>query len=187
MIWNSHIWKGELKRELKKFNKYLKDITSNKYDVDHFAFGLEKFYFNCAFIMRKLIENGKISNELLTINFKCSKYKRINKTEKLDMINYIEFFEYYDLENVEEDSISIKQVCNLFVHSYVFFPTFDEDNEMKFSGIFINTDHSKDDFIYHLDYHEFNLMINDVLKDDILSIQYNRTTGKTKRSSKPSV
>jgi hypothetical protein len=182
MIWNSPLWKAELKKELRKFIKYQVDIRSDKYDADHFVFGLEKFYFTCAFIIRKLVENNKLSDEFMSSNFKVSQYRRINKTEKLDTYNYLDFAKYYSLENESGVQFNVNRVCNLFIHSFVFFPTFDEEMEMAFTGVFINSDHSMDGYIYHIDFSEFERLINGVLEDEIVYIQTDRSTGKSKRS-----
>jgi hypothetical protein len=54
--------------------------------------------------------------------------------------------------------------------------------EMEFTGVFINSDHLMDGYIYHIDYTEFERLINGVLEDEIVYIQTNRSTGESKRS-----
>ncbi|APQ60532.1 MULTISPECIES: hypothetical protein [Paenibacillus] len=182
MIWNSHIWKAELIKELRNFKKYLKQIKFSKYDTEHFVMGLEKFHFLCSFIIRKLVENGKLSDELLSKNYKCGKYQRIQTEKKIDFLNLIDYGEFYDLMNCSNSSLTIKQMCNSFIHSFIFFPTFDEENGMEYTGVFINSDFDKDKHLYHIDYGIIVEMIDDIVKDDIITIQFDRTSGKVRRS-----
>lgn len=182
MIWNSHIWKSELIKELRNFKRYLKQIKSSKYDTEHFVMGLEKFHFLCSFIIRKLVESGKLSDELLAKNYKCGKYQRIQTEKKLDFMNIMDFGKFYDLMNCIKSSLTIKQICNLFIHSFIFFPTFDEERGMEYNGVFINSDYDKDKHLYHIDYGIILKMIDDIVKDDIISIHFNRSSGKVKRS-----
>ncbi len=179
MIWNSPVWKDGLKKELRSFEKYLKDISLDKYDVNHFTYGLEKFYFVCAFIIRKLKENTKLSDELESTPFLCQKYLRTKKDIKIDFINFAEF---YDLENPEDCSISINQVCNMLIHSFIFYPVFDEKKGMRFSGIFVNSDFTTDKCIYFFEFEKFKSLVQEVVKDEIMSITYNRKAEKIKKT-----
>lgn len=182
MIHDSVIWKKELKKEIATFKKYLKDIFKDKYDQEHFVLGLEKFYFVCSFIVRKLNECKKLSDELISINYESSKYKRIDLKSKLDILNNHKFGSFYNLNKPENCRLGIVEICNMFIHSFIFCPTFSEDQKMKFTGVFINSDYLKEKYVYHLDYKTFLDALDTVIRDEILSLHLNRATGEIKKS-----
>ncbi|AUS27794.1 MULTISPECIES: hypothetical protein [Paenibacillus] len=53
---------------------------------------------------------------------------------------------------------------------------------MEYTGVFINSDFDKDKHLYHIDYGIIVEIIDDIVKDEIISIQFDRTSGKVRRS-----
>ena len=135
------------------------------------------------FIVRKLKECKKLSDELSLTAFECAKYKRINPKSKLDILNNHKFGSFYNLNKPENCSLTIKKICDMFIHSFIFSPTFDEDKKMKFIGVFINSDYSKSECVYHLDYKTFLKMLSAVIGDEVLSFHSNKPShGRDKKS-----
>lgn len=184
MIWDSRVWKQELGKELKNFKRFLHEMAL--VDTEYFALGLEKFYFICAYIIRKLIEANKLSDELTVKKYPCSKYLRTNYEQQLDWVNHHHFESFYNLLKEQSCSLNLRQICNLLIHSFVFSPTFKEDMEsMIFTGIFINTDVTRDKCIYHINYKTFFSLIQNVMNDEISNVEYDRLNGIVKKSRDP--
>ena len=91
MITDSYVWKRELKKELRIFSKFsaTTDFADEIIDMDRIFLKIEKFFFVSSFIIRKLHESHKLSDELISINISLEKFQR--KEENID--------EHYDLIN----------------------------------------------------------------------------------------
>ncbi len=92
------------------------------------------------------------------------------------------YLEFYDLNNPEDCSLIINQICKMIIHSFIFYPGFNEHEKMKFTGIFVNTDFTTDVCIYYIEYKVFITLIQEVINDDVIAIAYNRQSGKIKKS-----
>jgi len=103
---------------LKKFYKFVeKPVTTLD---EHYSLRLEKFFFISAFIIRKLIEANKLSDELENKDFNCIKYQRIRNDDFFDFLNRHHFEKFYNLEKEEKSFIKLENLCNILIHSYVF-------------------------------------------------------------------
>jgi len=180
MIWESSIWKEEIQKELDDFYCYLK--SEPDIENEYFSLRVEKIFFVSAFIIRKLIESNKISDELLAKQYSAHKYKRITKESLIDFLNCHHVDEFYDLQCPELCTFRIKEICNLLIHSFVFILSLDEN--LKLIGVFINSDRLKNSWLYELNIEIFFKIISDVTNDDIVSMEYNRETGMLKKSNK---
>ena len=181
MIDDSWIWKNELKKELDEFYRFSENKTTSVSD-DYFMLRCEKFFFISAFIIRKLNEANKLSDELNSKDFNCIKYQRIKQDNLIDYLNRHHFVKFYNLEKEEKSSVKLKDFCNYLIHSFVFNPVM-EDN-YKLCGFFINSDKIKDKFLYYIEYNSFIELINDVINDDITDLSYNRVTGELRKSNR---
>ena len=116
MIYVSLPWKNELKR-IKKYlesnNLYDKKGIANDTKIFHF----EKNIFISAFIIRKLIESDKMSDYIDNLSIKVKIYKPNKHIDKLHC-NIDE--DEYDWNKIEKKDISIKDIANYLIHSYVF-------------------------------------------------------------------
>lgn len=181
MIWESSVWKEEMQKELGEFNCYLE--SKPDFEDDYFNLRVEKFIFVIAFIIRKLIESNKISDELLANEYPAYKYKKIENERSIDFLNYHHVDEFYELACQEGCKFKIREMCNLFIHSFVFMLSFDEEFK-NFTGVLINSDRSKNSWLYEIDFEIFVEVINDVINDNIVSVEYSRIIGVLKMSSK---
>jgi hypothetical protein len=115
MIFDSWVWKKELRKELTAFNRFIAktDFTAESIDDDHINLKLEKFYFVLSFIVRKLHESNKLSDELIATNITVIKFERINKSKFLDFLTgYGSLEEYYNFDNGIKSSLPVLTLCN---------------------------------------------------------------------------
>lgn len=198
MIYDSYVWKKTLKNDLKKINFFLIKYCSkdNGSKSNDYAFiRLQKFFVFSSIIIRKLIEANKISDEVMANSVKISTHEKINENE-ITFFNDYKIEEFYDLDNPKKGTISILNLANSFIHSFHFIPDYDwkvidenldeEDYENlkleKLNGVYFSTDKTKDKTLNFITFEDFEKIINLIIKDNILSMEW--INGKfTKKSS----
>ncbi|MGC1121520.1 MAG: hypothetical protein WBA22_10545 [Candidatus Methanofastidiosia archaeon] len=179
MIWESGAWKEELQKEFKSFSKFLTEIKTS--ENEYFNLRVEKFFFVSAFIIRKLNESNKLSDELTSKDFIYVKYNRIRSDAIVDFLNFHHFDRFYDLKREEKCLLKSRDICNYFIHSFIFSTVHDENGQL--CGVLVNSDRTKDEFLLYVELNTFTELINDVIDDDIVSMSYNRITGAFKKSN----
>lgn len=104
-----------------------------------------------CYIVRKLAESNKITNELYNEQVKLYSYK--NKGIDVDFINSHRVDKLYEIERAEEITKPFSYICNQIIPSYIFLYAFECKN--KIDGIIFNSDKSKQKEIYRLTLKEF--------------------------------
>ncbi len=136
MFSESYVYKDEL-------IKYAKDLLKRKYQkkwFDETYLIIEKEIFFGFFIIRKLCESFLISNSLKKKTHKVGKlYYKI--TFNLNYFNICKILDHIDLNKEKADRISIKKLCNQFVHSYYLFIL--NDKEKSNVRVLLSSDYSK--------------------------------------------
>jgi hypothetical protein len=178
MIWESSVWREELQKELNDFYNFLVNIEAS--EAEYFNLRVEKFFFVSAFIIRKLAEANKLSDELISKDFSCIKYGRIKDDSIIDFLNCHHIERFYNLEKKEKYLLNLRDICNYFIHSFVFSTVHDANK--KLCGVLVNSDRIKDKFLLYIELSTFIELINNVINDDIVSMNYNRVPGKLKKS-----
>jgi len=177
MIWDSAIWKKGLQKELGSFSKLI--INTETFKVEYFNFVAERFFFVSAFIIRKLSEGNKLSDELTSKGLNCIRYRRKNDKGVIDFLNCYDIERFYDLDKKDRHILKLKDTCNSLIHSFVFSTVVDSG---QLTGIFVNSERTKDKCLYYIELNTFIGLINDVINDEIVSMCYDRVTGKLKKS-----
>jgi hypothetical protein len=209
MIYDSVIWKAELKKQIKSFKKLVDkiDFTTEEwfsYENENgwtksykFFIKFQKFCFYSAVISRKFIESNRLSDELKSTSYSVSYFKK-RTAEKLTKENFDSIDEEYDTQNPIKSKLTLDKICHLFIHSFIFTPKLiehtinqnllDEDiDNWKIDGIaglYINTDHSKDEKLFYFDLTLIFEIFKNVSEDNIVYIYENRITNEIKRSRK---
>jgi hypothetical protein len=136
MITESELWKTELDRISKKL---LLRIIQKKWSRRS-IFNLEKELFLGFFSIRKLIESEHISKELADKKYELIFFAKINLSkEEIDNILP------YSSNDASKKQLTIRTICNQFIHSYHLIPF---STEGKLLGLFINSDFQKKRGIY---------------------------------------
>jgi hypothetical protein len=199
MIYDSYVWKKTLKNDLKKIKTFLLKYCSNddngSKSNDEAFIRLQKFFVFSSIIIRKLIEANKISDEVMTNSVKISTHEKINENE-ITFFNDYKIDEFYDLDNPKKGTMSIVNLTNSFIHSFHFMPDYDwkvidesldeDDYENlkleKLNGVYFSTDKTKDKTLNFITFEDFEKIINLIIKDNIVSMEW--INGKfTKKSS----
>src|SRR5947207_887135 len=117
MISNAWIWKQELKKELNRFKKFVEKTdfskNSNSKDYNYISLKIEKFFFISSFIIRKLYESNKLSDELMYINIPVIKFNHISNTEDIDVLNDHHLTRFYNFDNETKSSLGILKLCHI--------------------------------------------------------------------------
>gem|GEM_PF-6022089 len=119
------------------------------------------------------MEANKLTNKIGSTKFNLKVYE--NSGRKVTLMNNHRFDENYELEKSKVAKRDLKFLINQFVHSYVFVPVISivdekvlksmenenltedeiaeiyEDSEKELTGIFVNTDANKNDFLFEID------------------------------------
>ena len=139
MIYESSYWKNDLLKSSKNLNKR---VNQKKWYKRSFV-STEKEIFTSFYAIRKLIESSKLTNTLADKSFSAMSYKSLGKV--VTQMNCHNIDELYDFDNERKVDLTLRNICNLIIHSYVFL--FNFENE-KFNGIYVNSDFSKNKNLY---------------------------------------
>ncbi len=136
MFSESYVYKNELL-------KYAKDLLRRKYQKKWFNESyliIEKEIFFGFFIIRKLYESLKISSSLKNKAYIVGKiYYEI--PFNLNYFNIYKILDYINLNKEKTDRISIKKICNQFIHSYYLFILHDKEGSNV--RVLLSSDYSK--------------------------------------------
>ncbi len=135
------------------YKKQLLKISGNVTRKLEQARWLEKSYVNFEkdvlvsfYIIRKLIEaKTKLTKQVTSMNIALTKYPLREENGKPSILNNHKIEKFYNLDSSTRTQLSLAKLCNLFVHSFIFQPVFDEHK--KLSSIFITSDHQNNSLL----------------------------------------
>lgn len=172
MIYDSVLWKKELKNQVRSFDLFLKkdkDIWSNPY----FDLKLEKFIFTTAYIIRKLLEAYKLSDESRTKQYKIIRYCKLPTNDPLDFWTIRKLRRFYDFTMKDKVEVDLRFICNLFIHSFAL----QSHGNLRFpvKGFFINSSKTRDQ-LYYISYKKYKSLVIDISNDEVVSMRMQRNT-----------
>lgn len=192
MIYESYVWKKELKKELNNFRKLVAkmDLSGEPGIPDDINLKVEKFFFVSAYIIRKMNEAKKLSDELNKMNVPTVQYRRVNKDHKIHFMNNHNLERFYKLEGGSNSSMGLAVLCNTLIHSFIFKVVVsnseETDGKITVTGILVNSDYSKDKAIYHIELEDFFKIIEETISDNVVFSSHDYESGKIINSRKPS-
>lgn len=163
MIYESSYWKEDL---LKTVNKLAKKKNQKKWSERSYV-SVEKDIFLSFYSIRKLIEAHKITSTLTNKLYKIVSFE--SKGKNVTLLNCHKIDELYDLNKKISYSMNLKNLCNLFIHSYVFTFYF---HEKGIVGIFVNSDFSRNKKLYRISLELIISILKQVGEDDPNEIHY---------------
>jgi hypothetical protein len=172
MIFESHVWKSELARDLRTVRRYIQKAKSlyrkrNSDDAEaafeRAAVAIEKFAFTSAFIIRKLSESMKLSDELEATPLPIQAFARIRPNDSIDFLNRHKIEKYYNMKSPRRMSIAPAKLCNALIHSFVF--------EVALDSILFNSDWTKNRELLQVELEDFFSFIQSVISDDIVAMK----------------
>ncbi|WP_027852830.1 hypothetical protein [Marinobacterium litorale] len=136
MITETELWKEDI---AKTANKLLKRLVQKKWSKRSW-FCLEKELFIGFYAVRKLIESDNSLNKLSHKKYELLMFQRGNIIQD-------EFDEFvpYDHENSQKELVSVRDICNQFIHSHHLIP-FASNNSLV--GFLVNSEFQSKKGIY---------------------------------------
>lgn len=185
MILDSFVWKSELNKDLRIVKRRLQKAKFSdepkKYEIA--TISIEKFSFTSAFIIRKLVESKKLSDEFESASVQMQSFQRINQENTIHLFNRHRIDEFYDLDNSSKISLSVVNICNAFIHSFVFEIALSDDED-SFGGIIFNSDKTKNTAVFFIQLEDYFKVIESAIKDDIVEMHVQLKEGKIRKSRK---
>lgn len=121
MAFESVYWRAQIKRDIRFLRKKLEirvdNLNSDK--LDYVFSQIEIKLFTITYAFRKLMDTRRLPDKIGMARIKVKKYKRNNKK---NIIPWHGFEDYYDLASNSADSLTLRKICNQFIHSYWFQP-----------------------------------------------------------------
>jgi len=190
VISDSNIWRAELFRDLADLRRRLRHAATPKSrgTTEGLLAKVEKFTFSSAFIVRKLMDGWKLSDELESGRLLIRKFPVIDNDRLIDYINCHRGLEFYDFDKGRDANILPRDLCNLLIHSMVFCPLLTED-ERKVTALLFNSDRTRYEALFQIDLDVYLAFIDEVIADEIVSAAYYRWKGtvfKTRELSRAS-
>jgi hypothetical protein len=141
---------------------------------------MERFVFWSAFVIRKLSEAKKLSDELEAEQIQVSRFPRSDLDGPHDFMNAHKIERFYDLDSGISQTAAPLWLSNQLIHSFVFIPETDDDGRL--TGLYFNSDLSREDSLFYIAWSEFKRMIMAVAGDDVVSMGFDRRTGELSKS-----
>ena len=161
MIYETNIWKKDLKKQIKIIKKY-NTTEQIENDEEFFYSVMEKSIFYSAFIIRKLIDcKTKMSDE--ADNYELL-VESIKATRTMTLFHNFPDDNDYDWENKEKEIVKGRNICNWLIHSYVYFLMFDGDKVWDFC---VSSEYKRNKTIYKISLESWVDYMKFIANDDI--------------------
>ncbi|MFD8799535.1 hypothetical protein [Streptomyces atroolivaceus] len=143
MIQESGPWRAELLDIAKRLEKR----KVQRRWTDRTAFLIERDVMIGAYAVRRLKESFKVSDELARRTWPVEIHEPRGRVP--DVQNSHKFWELYDLEKSRKAGLSLANVCNQVIHSWIWGFAARED-ELGLGGVFISSDRKRKKCLYFL-------------------------------------
>jgi hypothetical protein len=185
MIHDSQVWKEVLLAELRGLREYLaKAQASRRSDVKERALvRVEKFVFISAFVMRKLFEVKKISDEIARSELSVRSFARNSLSGRIHRMNWDRINLHYHLDRPMSKKVLVRTLCNQLIHSAVFLcHSNDEDGAIE--GFYVTSDEQKETGLLYVGLKIYCDVVERVISDEIVSWVANFQTGASIQSNR---
>jgi len=185
MIHDSQVWKEVLLAELRGLREYLaKAQASRRSDVKERALvRVEKFVFISAFVMRKLFEVKKISDEIARSELSVRSFARNSLSGRIHRMNWDRINLHYHLDRPMSKKVLVRTLCNQLIHSAVFLCQVD-DTDGAINGFYVTSDDQKETRLLYIDLAIYSDVVERVISDDIVWSYINFATGALIQSNR---
>jgi hypothetical protein len=143
MIWDSGPWRVELCRLAAR----IEQRTRQKRWQEASSARLEQDVFFAAYAVRKLLEAKKLSTSITDTVVVVKTYPRTST--QMDHMNWHHLGTHFDFERPTHGELRVGELCNQFIHSYVFSEWF-EGEPARLSGLLFTSDRKRKSVLYHV-------------------------------------
>lgn len=154
MIFESCYWKEDLIALSKKLTNHYSKLKSDC--DDKFLADFEKDIFISAYMIRKLMDAGKISDKLSNSKIPIRIYKAKKTVTKFNWHKLNENYESKYTKSIKY----LRTFCNTVIHSYCFIPGFDKNNSL--SVLYFNSAEQKDIEIYSVTLKDLSVLFEQI-------------------------
>ncbi len=142
---------------------------------------MEKRIILAVFIIRKLIENDKVTDKTKSKTIDVFKLPRNKK--QITPMNFWDIDEIYDYQNESEIKISITDLSNVCIHSRILYLTIDETGNWDF--LLVTSDFKQEQYLLKIPVSGLIDIFETVITDypTIISIAWNEEKGKYEKTT----
>jgi hypothetical protein len=175
MVWESWYWKQRLRLLADEIEMLSEQSDASTLDVSN----LEISIFSGFFLIRKLIEaQTKLSFRTENQNVRCQVSNKIPETPSVDVMNRFDWYKLYDLDAFQPANVTLKHMCNIFMHSIFLWMVTDgeadDDERGVVTGVHLTSDYEKENQVYAIEVLEILRVFRSVIADDQNGISMER-------------
>ncbi len=168
MIWESWPWKRELFRIAERLERRL--IQARWLEAT--SASVERDVMIAAYSIRKLIEaQTKVPHAIARSPVNVQAFRSLNDG-KPDLMRWDEIARWFDLDHAESRTLSLEDLCNQLIHSWVFILGFSEDRLLD--SIFVSSDRARARVLYHVSMRTLIEVIRRVAVSDVTGMTMKR-------------
>jgi hypothetical protein len=146
---------------------------------------VERFVMRGALALRKLQDRRTLSDEVRHSTWAVRRYPCIQRPDPrfwfdgtIDLVNHHHIARHYRLETPGMTTLSLQDVANSLIHSFVFVVWPEPEDEVpKDTRFFFNSDKTKNEAVWEMSVGEFQAVVDAVLSDDVVWVSHNKATG----------
>jgi hypothetical protein len=172
MIWESHPWREELERIADRLDSWREGYDD---EDERTSFEQERDVVLSAFILRKLIEAKKLSTELVAATVNTDAYPLIERVP--DHMNWHRIEEFYDLDRPGRRTLTVEQLCNQFIHSFIFMveTSYDENDPpntpVELRGFLVSSDRQRSSVLLRVPLNDYVKLLRRAAGEKVVATQ----------------
>jgi len=178
MIWESGPWK----RYLARCVATLGQRKQQRRWTEASCAAVERDIFLSAYAVRKLLDAGMVSDEVESGSLRAVAHPP--RGCMVDIMNWHRIDELYDLSTHTEVALSLRELCNQVVHSFVFSLAFAAPGGLE--GFFVASDREKERRLLYFSIDAVADALLRVADDDIMTLYLSRGGGMPAKITKKS-
>jgi hypothetical protein len=127
--------------------------------TDRTGFLIERDFAVGAYVVRKLVESGTVTDELSRYSFPVLRFERTE--EPIDSHSIDDVSEVYDLENGSRRALSVTELCDEIMHNLAFAFCCGETADL-YDGVYVTSERNVNEFVYLVLASDFIALCGDV-------------------------
>lgn len=159
MIWESWPWKMKLAKHAASLDRR----THQKRWPESSLAAVEQELFITGYIVRKLLDANKLSDEVesITLHAMCSM-----RTGRIpDLMNWHHIDKFYDLSHTVPADVGLRRFCDQLIHSFIFVV---DASPSGLKGFYVASDRERSSRLLHFDIQEVVGVMQRVADDDVV-------------------
>jgi hypothetical protein len=166
MIAESTPWKQELSRNLELVKRW-----STKSHTQRGYFLVERSIFLTGFIVRKLIENRKVTDRIRNKSVRCGSFKPLRPlSDRVSRFSGVyDVGREYDLSNHQKLTLSLFDLSSEIMHSYAF--ELEVDGHEALIAFYVNSYRNQDNRLLRVDLSSYLDAVQAAVSDRVMKMR----------------